>query len=147
MAWCAGNCSHSTHWCQCFRASVTFSVGGAGSPAPLWVTKEVIPVWAKLAVGLVSVTAAVLSSLQTFFNHSDRAEKHRASAARFGAVRRKLEIVFAKRSEGMEQKQVESLRQELDTLAEESLYVPAGVFLRVQESILYTGEENANKAN
>jgi hypothetical protein len=50
----------------------------------------------------VSVTAAVLSSLQTFFIHSDRAEKHRASAARFGAARRKLEVGFARQPDEMD---------------------------------------------
>lgn len=101
------------------------------------VIEEVVPMWAKLVVGLVSIAAAVLSSLQTFFNYSGISEKHRAAAAHFGAVRRKLESIYAGRASGIDQKQVDVLREELDTLAQESLNVPVNVFKRVQNTTLY----------
>ena len=59
------------------------------------IAAEPIAVEAKVVVGLLSVFAAVLSSLQTFFKFSERAEKHRAFAARYGAVRREIEALFA----------------------------------------------------
>lgn len=100
---------------------------------------EIIPAWSKIVVGFLSLAAVVLSSLQTFFNYSDRAEKHRSSGANFGAVRRKLEIIYAKREHGINLDEVEVLRAELDGLAQDSLHVPAHVFRVVQKNVLYVG--------
>src|ERR1019366_3514304 len=44
----------------------------------------------KLAVGLFSIVAAVLSSLQTFLRLEDRAEKHRLAGIKFGALMREI---------------------------------------------------------
>jgi hypothetical protein len=107
------------------------------------VATDVIPNGSKIVAGLLSLAASVLSSLQTFFNYSDRAEKHRNSAARFGVVRRKLENLYAQRSEAISQQLVDSLRQELDALAQESPRVPGGVFRKVQERPLYVGDANS----
>ena len=96
-----------------------------------------IPTAAKIVVGALSVTAVVLSSLQTFFGYSDRAEKHRNSAARFGATRRKLESVYATGQGVTDSQLLEILRQELDSLAQESLHVPAYVFDKVQKNPLH----------
>ena len=49
----------------------------------------------RLIVGMTSVTAAVLAALQTFLRYAERAEQHRAAGARYGAVRRKLEAIYA----------------------------------------------------
>ena len=94
---------------------------------------------AKIAVGMFSVVAAVLSSLQTFFKYSERSEKHRAAGARFGAVRRKLEAIYAEISKSQEEHFVATLREELDRLAEESPHVPVAVFEKIQKNIYYTG--------
>ena len=95
---------------------------------------------AKIMVGSLSVIAAVLSSLQTFFKYSERAEKHRSTAARFGAIRRKLEILYADQSDIAEKHYLDSLREELDQLSDESPHVPVSVFERIQKNIFYTGE-------
>ena len=47
----------------------------------------------KLLVGLIIVLAAVLAALQTFLNYSERAEKHRVAGARFGSIRREIEVL------------------------------------------------------
>src|SRR5919197_3695853 len=39
--------------------------------------------WSRIAAGIVSVCAAVLSSLLTFNRYEERTEKHRAAAARY----------------------------------------------------------------
>jgi hypothetical protein len=52
---------------------------------------EHIHVWLKIAIGLISVVAAVLTALQTFLGFSERAEKHRKTAVRYGAVGRQIE--------------------------------------------------------
>jgi hypothetical protein len=46
----------------------------------------------KIATGCVSVFAAVLSALQTYFNFAGRAEKHRAAGPRYSALRRELAV-------------------------------------------------------
>lgn len=93
---------------------------------------------AKIAVGMLSVVAAVLSGLQTFFKYSERSEKHRSAAARFGAVRRKLEIIYAEDSGYQKKHCVATLREELDRLAEESPHVPVSIFKKIQKNIRYT---------
>jgi hypothetical protein len=66
-----------------------------------------------------SVSAALLTSLQTFLGYSERAEKHRIAAAKFGALGRELEMLRA--SEGIPPTEVlESVRKRLDALALES---------------------------
>ena len=45
----------------------------------------------RIIAGLLSLVAAVLVSLQTFFNYSDQASKHRDAAASYEAVRHKLD--------------------------------------------------------
>ena len=103
---------------------------------------QVIAVEAKIAVGMFSVIAAVLSSLQTFFKYSERSDKHRSAGARFGAVRRKLEVIYAENTQCQEKHYIATLREELDRLAEESPHVPVTVFEKIQKNIYYTGDLN-----
>jgi hypothetical protein len=49
----------------------------------------------RIVVGVISVCAAVLASLQTFLRFSERAEKHRAAAEQWAAVRRELSEMLA----------------------------------------------------
>jgi Tfp pilus assembly major pilin PilA len=49
----------------------------------------------KIAVGVASVTAAILMALQTFLNYPERAEKHRTVATRYGTMRREIEKKLA----------------------------------------------------
>jgi hypothetical protein len=51
--------------------------------------------YVKLAVGLASVAAAVLASVQTFLRFLERAESHRIAALRFGALRKEIEHLQA----------------------------------------------------
>jgi len=51
--------------------------------------------WLQIAVGLASVAAALLASLQTFLGYSERAEKHRIAGAKYGALGRELEQLCA----------------------------------------------------
>ena len=38
--------------------------------------------WVRIVIGLVSVLASVMASLQTFLRYAERAEQHRAAGAR-----------------------------------------------------------------
>ncbi len=108
-------------------------------------TFQIISPEAKIAVGMLSVIAVVLSSLQTFFKYSERSESHRSAASRFGAVRRKLEVIYAENSQSEEKHYITTLRDELDHLADESPHVPVAVFQKIQKNIFYTGDANAQR--
>jgi len=45
----------------------------------------------RVMFGILSISAAVLAALQTFFNFAELAEKHRIFAARYGCLRRDIE--------------------------------------------------------
>ncbi len=49
----------------------------------------------RVTVGVVSVLAAVLASMQTFLRFSERSEKHRAAAEKWAAIRREIATVRA----------------------------------------------------
>jgi hypothetical protein len=74
--------------------------------------------WMKIAVGLLSVTAAILTSLQTFWRFSERAERHRKAAAEYASIRREMEqyLTFA---DGVTLDTMGRLRKRLDDLASE----------------------------
>lgn len=49
----------------------------------------------RIAVGMISVLAAVLASLQTFLRFGERAEKHRVAAERWASTRREIDALLA----------------------------------------------------
>ena len=57
--------------------------------------QEQVHVGLRIAVGIVSVLAAVLASLQTFLRFQERAEKHRAAAELWAAMRREIDQMLA----------------------------------------------------
>ncbi len=91
--------------------------------------------WARLAVGLVSIAAAVSAALQTFLRYAERAEAHRAAGARYGAVRRRLEAIYAGDSGARDGRYISEVRETLDRLAGDSPSVPPKVFLRTQQTL------------
>ena len=56
--------------------------------------REVATGW-QIAIGIVSVLAGVLASLQTFLRFQERAEKHRAAAELWAAIRREIDQMLA----------------------------------------------------
>jgi hypothetical protein len=99
-----------------------------GASAFASVIAQTIPLYAKLIAGLCSVAATVLSSLQTFFRFSERSEKHRIFAAKFGAVRRELEVLCIQAQ--IKPSELTAVRTRLDKLAEEAPDVTAATFSR-----------------
>jgi hypothetical protein len=97
----------------------------------------------RIVIGLVSVAAAVSSALQTFLKYAQRAEKHRAAGARYGAVRRRLEAVFAGDPDARDGHYLSSIREELDRLAADSPSVPPNVFYRTQRTLAEDPPERA----
>jgi SMODS and SLOG-associating 2TM effector domain family 4 len=57
--------------------------------------KTQLEAWQKIGLGIVSVTAAVLTAWQTHLGLSETAELHRKSAGRYGTIRRHVEEILA----------------------------------------------------
>jgi len=118
-----------------------------GTSALASVAAEIIPNWSKIIIGLLSISAAIMSGLQTFFGYADRAEKHRESAARFGSIRRQFEILYIRRDGAIDEKVIDKLRKELDALAKEALNVPIKIFKKTQKNKLYADGVDYSKTN
>ena len=72
-------------------------------------TSKTIGPWLQILIGLASVAAAILSSLQTFLGYSERAEKHRLAGAKYGALGRELESL-RENSDGVSNEQMDRVR-------------------------------------
>jgi hypothetical protein len=99
------------------------------------VAADAISVPVAMIVGALSVTAAILSSLQTFFKFAERAEKHKAFGARYGAIRRELESMYAAGTAAHEPNYLHVLRDKLDLLAQEAPAVAPAVHARAQQAL------------
>ena len=94
----------------------------------------------KIATGLLSVLAAVLAALQTFFKLSEQAESHLMAASGYSRVRRRLEI-FQLRFQGDSHtddeaiSSLDEIRTELDNLESSSPPIPDAVYDRVSRRL------------
>lgn len=79
----------------------------------------------QVAVGMLSVLAAVLASLQTFLRFGERAEKHRTAAEHWASIRREIDEKLALHptylaSRGDPQDYLDDLRRRMDQIAQQS---------------------------
>jgi hypothetical protein len=74
-----------------------------------------IPTW----VGLITVSAAVLASLQTFFRFGERAAFSAVAGTRYGLLRRRIEDCLASPPEGLAER-LEEIRKLEDDAGEQS---------------------------
>lgn len=76
----------------------------------------------KIIMGMLSITAALLTALQTFLRLDERASKHQKADASYGTIRQKIEQNQVIR-EGLLENQddfLNNMRFEMETLAKES---------------------------
>lgn len=89
--------------------------------------------WVHVLVGLLSVAAAVLSALQTFFEYPERAERHRKAGVRYKAIIRELEEALAPDSPmTRDAAWLDTVRERLDALEESAPVVPPGIYDEVE---------------
>lgn len=79
----------------------------------------------RILVGSVSVLAAVLASLQTFLRFQERAEKHRAAAEHWAAIRREIDEMLALHPEYLAERSdpkayIDDLRRRMDEVSAQS---------------------------
>lgn len=91
--------------------------------------------WLQITVGLASVAAALLASLQTFLGYAERAEKHRIAGAKYGALGRELEQLLASDAPASAEV-IADVRKRLDELAVESPNNPLPAYLKAGSSSL-----------
>ena len=84
-----------------------------------------VDLWLRIGVGLISVLAAVLASLQTFSRFGERAEKHRSAAELWASIRREIDEMLALHptylaSRGDPKQYLDDLRRRMDEIAQQS---------------------------
>ena len=94
--------------------------------------------WARVGLGILSLIAASLTALQTFWGHRELAEKHRHGGIRFGMLLRRMDQAL--RVPAGDAKQVmDSIRIERDAIQSELPMLPASQF-EVRERQIGRGE-------
>lgn len=66
----------------------------------------------KFIVGIVSVLAAVLASIQTYLGYAQLAERHRVAGVRYAALRREIQHALANLADA----DVKNIRREMDKI-------------------------------
>jgi hypothetical protein len=90
----------------------------------------------QIAVGAISVLAAILASLQTFLHFSERAERHRGVAASYAAVRRRIEVLLSLplQLRGSAADVVGDIEKQLDGLSERAPNVPRRIWKKMAQA-------------
>jgi len=92
--------------------------------------------WLRIFIGLISISAAVLASLQTFLGYSERSEKHRITSARYAAIRRQLELVRSIPIDNEKyERELASIKQAMDSTAESAPQVPQKITKKVTQTL------------
>jgi hypothetical protein len=86
----------------------------------------------EISIGLVSVIAAALASLQTFFQFAQKAEKHRAAASKYGALRREIEETLSTEENPIKDT-ITAIRQKIDRLSDEAPNIPSKIWDKRQD--------------
>ncbi|MFC7339222.1 SLATT domain-containing protein [Haloferula chungangensis] len=91
----------------------------------------------RILFGLLSMLAAAVAALQTFLNMSDRAAKHKAAGAAYGAIRRELELFKTLPCESEEETKSFFLqvKERMDDLAASSPSIPSKHKRRIDDKL------------
>jgi hypothetical protein len=98
------------------------SVIGTSLFATLANPEAVIPTALKIAIGSISIAAAILAALQTFLRFGERAEKHVVAADWYAAVRRDIDQLLALSTEerGRPKECFDRIRKEMSKIGQQS---------------------------
>jgi len=96
--------------------------------------KDASDISTKLLVAMTSILSAILTSLTTFLNLSERAEKHRSAGVRYKIVIRELERILSTPVDGLTNADpsVGGIKKQLDELEESAPVVPERLYDRVE---------------
>ena len=79
--------------------------------------------------------ALVIATLQPFLRYAERAEEHRAAGARYGAIKRRIEAIYARAPETRLAHDFVEIREVLDRLPQEVPNMPTAVFIKTQRDL------------
>lgn len=86
----------------------------------------------KIAVGLISIIAAVLSALQTFLSYGELAQKHKVAGVKYGALRREIEEALTSDLETqLTSVDLKSIRTRWDAIDQEVPPLPQRIYNKV----------------
>lgn len=91
--------------------------------------------WAKITIGLLSVIAAVLVSLQTFLRYAEQAENHKNAGAKYAHIKHKLEMltVLTPESDDQFRAELDTIELEWNKIREESPNIPSGIWRYIEQ--------------
>ncbi|MBW3127292.1 DUF4231 domain-containing protein [Hymenobacter profundi] len=81
---------------------------------------------AKIFTGLLGIAAAILSALQTFLKHSEKAEQCKAMAARYSSIGKELEVALTDTA-AIDKTFLEQIRVKLDQADKEAPSIPGWI--------------------
>lgn len=89
--------------------------------------------WIKSLMAVLSVSMVALTSLQTFFKYSERAERHKTAAVQIGEVRRELEqkLQFSQLDEAL----TKTIREKWDAADRQSPTIPTHIYVRIEKLV------------
>jgi hypothetical protein len=88
--------------------------------------------WLAIATGMLSITAAVLSSLQTFLRFSELSAAHKNAGTSYDEVRRALDLFFLRFGREPDReaaiKRLEEISKNLDAIAKAAPTIPDRIY-------------------
>lgn len=96
----------------------------------------------KIAAGLISLLATVLSALQTFLGFNQKAEAHKNAGIKYSAIKRKFEALHLHYSvtenpnKELALKELSTLLDEINQLAEEMPTIPDRFYNRAKKEYM-----------
>lgn len=87
----------------------------------------------QIGIASFSILAAILSAVQTFLNYPDWIEKHKLAAAKYGELRKELDMLCLKvemREEYDFEKHMKSFRTRWNTVEQEAPPIPKNIYKR-----------------
>ncbi|MET7329494.1 SLATT domain-containing protein [Nonomuraea sp. NPDC005650] len=133
----AADCASSNRWLGI--PSVVFSAA-AGTTLFATAQNPNTSMMVQIAAGFVVLVAGALSALQTFLGLSERADKHLATGAAYGVIRREMEQLQVLRPARIEdlRSALADIRQRLDDISATAPNVPGRVWRKAQRDIAHT---------
>jgi len=100
----------------------------------------------KTIAGLLSLGAAVLSSLQTALKYPEIAVQHKSSAAKFGSLRRQIEVQMVSPIPQDSSALFTKLQLEFDALVEQSPAIPQRIYDK-SKAVVTADQTRANDSD
>jgi hypothetical protein len=91
----------------------------------------------QIAAGLISLTATVLSALQTFLNYSERSSGHKNAAVGYGDLRTEVQVLMATDLSAIADldKKIDSIRTRWNALDKSSPTLPAWIYAAAEKAV------------